>query len=144
MCAERSGASDCADSLPSHCARLSSRLSGRVRSDHLERVKGQGHQPDKVRHFKKSWNEKLGRIQNAKWSENKFLDSVNITNGEQAAIHRLVFGENADWLYRVTRRRQRQTAELRGAKIPFFERSGAGNSLALAVSDHGGCLLIET
>ena len=84
----------------------------------------------------KSWNEKLGRIQIAKWSENKFeiLDSVNVTNGEQAEIHRLVFGENADWLYRVTRRRQRQTAEFRGAKIPVFERSGAGNSLALASS----------
>ena len=100
MCAERSGASDCADSLPSHCARLSSRLSGRVRSDHLERVKGQGHQPDKVRHFKKSWNEKLGRIKIAKWSEDRceILDSVNVTSGEQAEIQRLVFDENADWL----------------------------------------------
>ena len=86
--------------MPSHCARLSSRLPDRARSDHLERTKGQGHQPDKVRHFKQSWNEKLGRIQIAKWSENKFeiLDSVNVTSGEQAEIQRLVFDENADWL----------------------------------------------
>jgi hypothetical protein len=132
--------------LPSHCARLSSRLPDRVRSDYLERAKGQGHQPDKVKHFKQSWNEKFGRIQIGKWSENEFeiLDSVNIRNGEQAEIHRLVFGESADWLYRVTRHRQRPTAEFRGAKIPIFERSGAGNCLALAISDHGGCLLIET
>ena len=30
------------------------------------------------------------------------LDSVNITNGEQTEIHRGLFSESADWLYRLT------------------------------------------
>jgi hypothetical protein len=86
--------------LPFHRARLSSRLPDRVRSDHVERAKDQDDQPDKVEHFKQIGDEKRGRIQIAKWSEDEFeiLDSVNLTNGQQTEVHRGLFGESADGL----------------------------------------------